>query len=109
MGEVKWNCLEWVKHILGQDLQCGLLSAPSSCNSVSQVQWENLTEKGFPNNNSATVREVQGELLISDCASTVGSAARTLTRNPWIPTMLCGIGTGVACAPAAMVQPVAEP
>jgi len=101
-GRVKWNCLEWVKHILGQDLQCGLLSAPSSCNSVSQVQWENLTKNGFPNNNSPTVHEVQGALLKKDIASVVGSAASLATSNPR-PTAAC---LGGACALAAAASPL---
>ena len=101
-GRVKWNCLEWVKHILGQDLQCGLLSAPSSCNSVSQVQWENLTKNGFPNINSPTVHEVQGALLKKDIASVVGSAASLATSNPR-STAGC---LGGACALAAAASPL---
>ena len=103
-GEVKWNCLEWVKHILGQDLQCGLLSAPSSCNSVSQVQWENLTKNGFPNINSPTVHEVQGALLKKDIASVVGSAASLATSNPR-STAAC-LGGAAACAAAASPLPI---
>ena len=104
-GRVKWNCLEWVKHILGENLQCGLLGRPSKCNSVSQQQWDQLVAAEFPHRNSQVVREVQGALLKTDIASVVGSAGRYATSNPRL-TSAC---VGAACGLAATASPVSIP
>ena len=108
-GRVKWNCLEWVKHILGQNLQCGLLGRPSKCNSVNQEQWDRLITDGFPYNNSATVREVQGALLKKDIASVVGSAARYATSNARATSACVGAACGLAAAASPVTIPVITP
>jgi hypothetical protein len=104
-GRIKMNCLKWVKHILGQDLKCGVLGEPSNCKKVNEEQWARLIDSNFlagARESVDVVEAVQNELLRPDIPSTVGKGLQKLTQNPWIPTMLCGIGIGAACAPAAI-------
>lgn len=57
-----FNCIEWVKHIIGENLNCGE-GRPGKCDSVSQSEWDSLINS-MGNNRQLyiTVGNIQGRL-----------------------------------------------
>ena len=104
-GRKKLNCLEWVKHILGENLMCGYLGKPSHCKRISDEEWNDLTTGGYFNTDLSEQQlgdillRTQTRLLASDFESTVGNTTRTITNNP----MLAGACIGAACFASAGV------
>jgi len=107
-GRSKLNCLEWVKHILGVRLKCGLMGKPSGCNRITPDQWTFLTENGFLTNED-DVKTIQDSLLKTNVLSAVGDSMRYVTNNPRTSAACLGTAcaVGAAFGPASIASPAA--
>lgn len=107
-GRRKYNCIEWVKYILGEDLKCGLDGAPSSCNRLSPTDWDKLMKINFfytDDKNNKILKNIQKKLLTTNIKTTIGRTARAIMNNPK-KTAACA---GATCAVGLAWGPTAIP
>ena len=58
-----YNCLTWAQKILGINIDCGLIGAPSSCISITEAQFELLKSNMNNRNLPQIIEQIQKTLV----------------------------------------------